>query len=329
MRLGVRQPIGPRGVELGRDHRGEGLLGILPARIDDLDVAAERLEDSRRVLADRQDSRIDRRVAEVGRPRHVEPLHVRVTRLEIRAGFPRQRFAIAVVAAGDDVEHRRRVADGARDRPDVPDVLEAAEHRAIRDAPERGLQAVHAAERGRNADRAAAVGSERQRADPARHRRGGAAARAAGRQGRVPRIARDAEERVLGERLVAELRGVGLAKEHRAGRLQAAHRERVVLGDELLVEPGAAGGREAARREDILDRDGHAMERPDGLALHDGDLRFARGDPRGVGGYEAEGVERRIDRLEAREHGVEHLERLHLFLPDEGRELESRAPGHH
>jgi len=71
------------------------------------------------------------------------------------------------------------------------------------------------------------------------------------------------------------------------------------------------------------------VEGTERLALHDRDLGFTRGGTRGVDGDEAERVDRRVDGLEAHQHGVEYLERLHLFAPDEIRELESRAPGHH
>ena len=292
-------------------------------------MTAERLERPGRILADRQDSRVHRRVAEIRRPGHVEPLHVGIARLEIRAALPRQRPAIAVVATGDDVEHGRRVAHRARDRPHVADALESTECRAIRHAAERGLETVDAAERGRDPDRAPRVGPERHRADTAGDRRRGAAARAARRQGRIPRIARDAEERVLGERLVAEFGGVGLAEEHRAGRLQAADRERVVFRHEVLEESRSSGGRETACRQDILDRHRDAVERTDGLALHDRDLRLAGGRTRGVSGDEAERVDPRVDGVEPRQHGIEHLERLDLLLPDEVGELERRAPDHH
>src|SRR5439155_333991 len=107
---------------------------------------------SRGVAADLRHARVHPRVPEVGGPRDVETLHVTLARLEVRAGLARQRRTIAVVAARDDVEHQRRVADRARDRPDVRDVGEAGETPAVWHAAVRRLQAVDAAERRRDAD---------------------------------------------------------------------------------------------------------------------------------------------------------------------------------
>jgi hypothetical protein len=45
------------------------------------------------------------------------------------------------------------------------------------------------------------------------------------------------EHRVLGDRLVAELGGVRLAEDHGARRLQAAHRDGILLGHEIGEQP--------------------------------------------------------------------------------------------
>ncbi len=83
----------------------------------------------------------------------------------------RQRGPVAVVRAGDHVEHQRRVRDRPGDRPGV-------RQRAERRSPGSAAPAIgrlvrrRAGERGRDPDRAAAVGAERQR----RHARATAAA---------------------------------------------------------------------------------------------------------------------------------------------------------
>src|SRR2546427_12732085 len=172
-------------------------------------VAAERLELRRRVAGQLGDTRVRAGVAEVGCPRDVETLHAAVARVEVRARLTRERAPVAVVATGDHVEHEGGVADGPRERPHVRDVGEAAGEAApVRDAAVRGLEAVRAAERGGDADRAAAVPAERDRTAAPRARDRRAAARATRRERGVPRVLGHAEEGVLGDGLVAELRRV-------------------------------------------------------------------------------------------------------------------------
>ena len=71
------------------------------------------------------------------------------------------------------------------------------------------------------------------------------------------------------------------------------------------------------------------MKRAERLALHHGDLGFARGDPGDVGRHQAKGVEDGVDGFESRQDRVEDLERLYLFSPNEIRDLERGAPGLH
>ena len=110
-------------------------------------------------------------------------------------------------------------AEHAVDRQAVP----RARARRQRDAPALRLQPEQPAPRRRDADRAGAVGAERGADEARRDGRRAAAARAARRALQVPRIARDAERRRLGERPDAQLWDVRLADDHRAGRAQAAH----------------------------------------------------------------------------------------------------------
>src|SRR5262245_58627173 len=84
----------------------------------------------------------------------------------------------------------------------------------------RGLESVDAAEGRGDADGAAPVGADGQRRKAGRDRRAGAAARSAGRQIRIPWIARDPEERIVGHALVTELGRVRLAEEDGARALQ-------------------------------------------------------------------------------------------------------------
>src|SRR5439155_1527929 len=108
------------------------------------------------VAGELDDARIHAGVAEVGRPRDVEPLHPAVARLEVRARLARKRVAVAVVAASDDVEHERGVTDRARDGSHVGDAGEpTGKPTSLRHAAVRRPEALTPAERRRGAGRAA------------------------------------------------------------------------------------------------------------------------------------------------------------------------------
>ena len=122
------------------------------------------------------------------------------------------------------------------------------------------LDTEQTAPRRRDADRAGAVGAQRQRRQ-AGGDRGTAAAAAATRGERgVPRVAGRAERQRFGERPDHQLRHGGLAEDHRTGGAQSAHHLGVV----------DRGGRHArcCRRwslprdvDVVLDRDRHAEQR--------------------------------------------------------------------
>ena len=129
------------------------------------------------------------------------------------------------------------------------------------------------------------------------------------------------------QRLEAELGEVRLAQDDGPGRLQASDRDVVRLRHQLGEEPRAAGGALAARVEGVFERDRHAVQRADRLALHHRDLRLARGHPRDLGGDHAVGVQPRIERLDAREQRFGDLDGRELLVTDEGGDLESGSPG--
>src|SRR5262249_61427591 len=133
-------------------------------------VAAERSDPGGGVAGELEHLRIAAGGAEIRRPRDVETFHPALAGVDVRAGLTRQRLTIAVVPAADDVEHGRRVAHAPRERTDVRDVIPPREADADRHATVRGLDANEPAERRRNADRPAAVRSERDRATPGCHR---------------------------------------------------------------------------------------------------------------------------------------------------------------
>ena len=86
-----------------------------------------------------------------------------------------------------------------------------------------GLMPEQTAPGRRDPDRPGAVGAQRHRRQPGRHRGAAAAAAAARGSGQIPRVAGRAEGHGLGERPQHHLRHRGLAEDHRPGRTQPAH----------------------------------------------------------------------------------------------------------
>ena len=100
--------------------------------------------------------------------------------------------------ADHGIEHQRSVFRIARQRPVHLARVPGERHRIVRYQAGRRANADDAAERGRNADRAAEVGALRHRHHAGRDRNRGAAGRACRTERRVPRIARRPEQRVDG-----------------------------------------------------------------------------------------------------------------------------------
>ena len=290
-------------------------------------MTPERLEPLRRLATEILHLRIHPRVAEIRRPGDAEPRDPSVARRQVRAAVLRgQRVPVAVVGSGHHVQHERRITHRPRHGSGDAHAVPAAEGRMLRHAAMGRLEPVDPAERGRDADGAAAVGAHRERPEPRPHRGARAAARAARRQLRIPRIARDTEERVVGHALVAELGRVGLADEDGARPLQPLDGDSILLRHVLGEEPGAAGRQHAPGEHQILDRERHAVQRPQRLARHDGHLG-GQGRLAGLlGGDGAEGVEPRVQPLDPRQHRVDDLDRGDRLLPDQPGQVERGEP---
>ena len=122
------------------------------------------------------------------------------------------------LAAADDVEHRRGVADRAGDHALHGGAVHGLAGRRARGGQSAaGFQADEPAAGRRDADRPAAVVGARARHD-ARGDRGRRPARgSAGRAPQIPRVARRPPRLRLGDALGAELGGVGLAEDDQPG----------------------------------------------------------------------------------------------------------------
>ena len=115
----------------------------------------------------------------------------------------------------------------------------------------------------------------------------------AGRAVELPRVARRRAEQVVGHVLVAQVRRVGLAEDDRAGRRSrsaTAPSSGTLCSKNLRAE----GGAQAGRRLQVLDRDGHAVQRSERVAA--GHRRFGRagGVHRPLGVQCEEGVQRPV-----------------------------------
>ena len=182
----------------------------------------------------------------------------------------------------------------------------------------------NAAERRRYADGATKVGALRDRHHAGRrgHRR--AAGRAGGAQRRIPRIARRAEQRVVGVGAAGEFGRIGLGKHDGAGGLEAADGFGVFRRHVVLEQRRGEGGADAGSRRDVLDRDRQAVQRAECLALHDGRFRAPGAFARLIRGQRDDGVELRIERRDDVEVRVEHVERTDGAGADEPRQFTRR-----
>ena len=120
------------------------------------------------------------------------------------------------VVAADRVQHRRRVAHGARERPDLVQRAGERDEAVAADAPVRRLHADDAAERGGLADASARIGAQREDRLARRDGRRRAAGRAARHARQIPRVVRRVVGGVLRRRAHRELVHVRLADHHGA-----------------------------------------------------------------------------------------------------------------
>ncbi len=196
-----------------------------------------------------------------------------------------------------------------------------------RDTTKSGLEPDDAAEAGRHADRPAAVGADVESTHAERRRHGRPAARPAGGTPRVPRVARNLAQRVVGHGLPAELGRRGLAEKHGTLLAQPGDRGCILgLGSGLAGREAAAPRRPSLGQDQILHRRGHAVDEPPGLALLPAGFRGARRRQRVLLVDKAEGVDLRIVPRDALEAGLRHLDRRGGLPAVEPEQLGRRKP---
>ena len=229
------------------------------------------------------------------------------TRRARDVAFERARRTSAGV--GHHREQQGDVGDRARHRPHLTELR----HRAVRHDRARGrAEAQHVAERRRVAQRAHVVAAVGDRQHPRRQRRGRAAAAAADRAGAVVGVAGDAVDRVVGLRAEAELGRVGLADDDRARRPQPRHEGLVDGAHPVAVDRRSRGPRQVRHLSEVLHRDRQAVQGP---ALRRTVARCGLVEHLGPVAHPDDRVDLRVERLDAVEVGVHHLDARRSPLP--------------
>ncbi len=177
-----------------------------------------------------------------------------------------------------------------------------------------------AAETGRNADRTADVGAELDRHHAGGHRRRRAAGGAAGRAQRVGRVVGAAIDRIVALPVGEERRHVGLAENHRPGRLQPPNHHGVLVGRPALESLHAPGGRQAGDVERLLDGHRHAEQRR-ALAARQPGVGLRGGGERPVEVAHHHGVDRRVHRLDPLDRRPRQIGGAHLARRKRRRQL--------
>ena len=161
-----------------------------------------------------------------------------------------------------------------------------------------------------------------QRAVTRSRSRAGAGGGRAGVEPRTPRIVSDPGKRTLAHPFPAEFGGGRLAQDDGAGGAQAFGQRRVGGNGPRVGGMGAAAGGQARRVREVLDRHRHAVQRADGAAPGERRPGFPRRRAGGVGVQRGEGVETRFERLDAREDGVDDIDRRQFAVADQARQVD-------
>jgi uncharacterized membrane protein YfcA len=177
----------------------------------------------------------------------------------------------------------------------------------------------------RTAHRARSVGPQCQRTEARGDRRRAAAARAARRALEIPRIARDAEGRAVGQALDAEFRRRRLADHDGARRAQALHQHVVGGGCSIVLEDRRAVPRRHAPDVDkVFYADRHAVQRPKLVASAHGLLGRLGVASRFLRHHHAKAVEPGLGMLDGFQDALDIVDRRKLLGADEGSGLHGR-----
>ena len=221
----------------------------------------------------------------------------------------RQRMPIARVGSRNDVHQHCAVEHGAAHRSDMRQRAERRQ-RISGNAAETRLQPEEAAKARRNADRTAAIGAEAQRAKARCDRGPGSARRTARRLRLVPRIARRAGQQAVGRTLPAEFGSRGLSDQDGARFFQPGDARRIRVPILVLIDRArAAQRRPTFGQEQVLDRDGYAIQRRQGLARQPARLGRFGHRARGIAIHKTEGIDLGVQRFDPGETTFRDFER--------------------
>ena len=169
-----------------------------------------------------------------------------------------------------------------------------------------------AGERGRTTNRTAGIGAERPETEPGRHCHPRSGRRPAGEMLDVPGVAGRRPRHVEARAAMGVFMRRELAGDDGARGLEAAHRLRVPLGDPANARLRSPGGQHAFGVVDVLERDGHPVQRPPAATGRDLGVRRSRRLEGALGHERHVGVEAGVVGLDARERRLDELERLEL-----------------
>ena len=222
-----------------------------------------------------------------------------------------QRQRRARVGAGDGVEQQGGVGHRAGQGAVHVEREPRRGGGPARYAARRRAEPDDVAEAGRVAQRASEVAAVGEGCHARGEGGGGPAAAAAARLRQVPGVAGRAEHLVEGLRAGPQFGRVGLAEGDRAGGPLALDDEGRLVGHVVLEGAAAEGGADAGGDEQVLVNDGQAVQGADREARRQVRVRRVGGGERRVGHAGHDGVDARIEPVDAVEMRLHDLARRH------------------
>ncbi len=295
----------------------------------------DRLDD-RAEIAQHLDRRIHRG-GEVGMPRRIGvPVfdHAEAHSLDAaveRGAVIRHRHILAagvfLVVAGDDLQEQRDVLGAAGQGAAMVHRKRVREDAAAADPAIARLDPGEVAKRRRTAHRAAGIGADRAGHKTRRHRRAGAARRAARHVAGVPRVARRWPRQVIARAAEREFPGGELAHQHATAGVEPLDDVGIGLRHMVLAQFRMPGGQDAGGLDDVLQRVGDAVHRAAALASQQFALSLRRLGQRLVLGGAQKAVQFAVMRGDAREQAFGDLDRRQFALAVKPAQFRNRQKG--
>ena len=306
--------LGEGGQERERAQHGEDAVGPRAVGMHGLGPREGLRQTSHHRVEGRAHGPFGRREAEIGRHAHAQRREVGRTRGREAGRVPGRptlqdgRVGIGAVGPGHRGQKERRILDGpghrsvGREGDGREDPVGAGHDSGA------GAEPHDAAIGRRRAERSAHVGPRGERGVSQGQRHGRPARRAgAGPVERVGVRGRPVDA-VAGVGAGAPFRHVGLAEGQRARRADGRDGRVVARGQRVDMELRSVGRGQAAHVLHVLHRDGQAVEKGQRLAGPHRGLRGAGRGPHPLEIRRDDGVDRMVERLDARDAGIGQLE---------------------